>query len=199
MAQSKRQQKIDNLTAPRFDGLALSRMATEELAPILDVKGTVLDIKRRESVFNILRKTGSLTPNQAAAAVKLMWIYATMRGIRGPEEDDLRIFDKVDNSRPDVTFAAFLRARGAVYAGDEYNRIKRRIGAVSGDLLEALFYDFLECDHEPPVRNSNGVIQTRWRLKVRDYFKRYNRAVSTPNEQNLAVWVACEELSRVMT
>lgn len=182
------------------DDQAIKRTAKEEIGHLLDKNGTVTPIRRRTSVFTILRDSGSLTPNQSAAAVRLMWVYATMRGIQGlPDEDTKRIFDKVDQSKPDLVYIGLVKARGANWAKGEYERIQSRIGPLSAELLDTLFYDFLECDHEPPVRNSNGKIQPRWRLKVKAFFKARGRSMSIGNEENLAVWMACEELQRVMT
>lgn len=182
------------------DDQAIKRTAKEEIGHLLDKDGTVTPIRRRTSVFTILRDSGCLTPNQSAAAVRLMWIYATMRGIQGlPDEDIRRVFDKVDQGKPDLVYIGLVKARGANWAKSEYDRILNRVGPLSAELLDTLFYDFLECDHEPPVRNSNGKIQPRWRLKVKEFYKKRGRVVSVANEENFAVWYACEELQRVMT
>lgn len=183
------------------DDDALKRTATEERGFLLDAEGKVTPIRRRTSVFIILRDSGSLTPNQSAAAVRLMWIYATMRGIQGLPDEDLQRIRPHDEDRgnPDLVYIGLVKARGANWAKGEYDRILNRVGPLSAALLDTLFYDFLECDHEPPVRNANGKVQPRWRLKVKEFFKKRGRVVTLPNEENLAVWIACEELQRVMT
>lgn len=195
---SKRQQKIDRLTAPvGVDQPAIDRLAPEERGNVYDPSGLVTPIKKRACVFNILRDSGSLSRNQAASAMRLQSIYATLAQVgEAPEPDDMEDFATREVLH--ITHQSILRAKGALQAEAQYRKTCQKIGPFSAALLTVLFHDHLKCDHEAPVTNSNGKVIPRWRLKVRQFCASRGRVIATNNEECLVVWMACEELQRVL-
>jgi hypothetical protein len=193
----KRRQALSKAQVGEPDALGVANLAAEERGETYNPAGTVLDTKKRTHVFNILAKSGSLSRNQAAAAVRLMDVYAILANAgEAPVREDVEGYFTRTELHP--AHIAVLRAKGAVKAAEEYQHVCRRIGPFNAALLTHLFHDFISCDHEAPVPDARGKPVPRWRLKVRQFFKARGRTLATPNEESLAVWIACEEIVRAV-
>ncbi len=192
-------------TAPRqigadtnkIDNLALSRLAPEEKCDTYDHQGTVAPIKQRKSLFIALRDTGTLSGSQSASAGRLMEVYTRLAQVgEAPERRDVEDYFGWEELHP--AQVAILRAKGVIRAESEYRRVCRQIGPHSAALLTMLFRDFLEGDHEAPVKTASGKPIARWRVKVRAFYKARGKVLTSSNEENLAVWIACDELQRTI-
>lgn len=186
-------------SAPReigVDQAAIDNHSDEEVVRLPTRTGMMSPTRRYISPFVSLRDTGTLTPNQSAAAGRFMELYAKAKGIAGRKERDDGVIVDFDRSGHDPVYRAMIAARSSVWAHDQLYRIKARIGETSYGVLTALCAEFLEGDGIKP-KTEDGKPLTRWREAVKAYFKGHNRTLATPNEQNMAVWWACHELEKV--
>ena len=179
-----------------YDQLAIDRYNPEEVEQCRNIQGMVIQTRRYMSPFVSLRNTGTLSPNQSAAAGRFMALYAVSKGIAGQRDREDVIVDE-DRLGRDYAQEAIVRARGRVWAGDELARIRSKIGRDFYDVLVVLCQEFLEGDAMAAPKDEDGKPQTRWRTAIKAHFKAQGRVLSTPNEQNLTVWWACEALRRV--